>query len=351
MVIASAGSRKTTSIVERALSLTDSSVLITTYTNENIRQLKSYFVRKHGCVPPNVSIIPWFSFLLREGVRPYQTHLTSKRRVRSIQFDDLPRAAKYASKRNPIAYYLDAGNSIYRDRVSEFICDCDELTGGSVISRLQRIYGHLFIDEFQDCCGYDLDLIEKLLRSTIKVTIVADPRQATFQTNNSLKNSKFKKSGLLGWVQSQQSSGLVSVQEWCECHRSNQEICNFADALYPEFPKTISKNSQTTGHDGIFYLNRAGLAAYYQKYRPVVLRYSKTTATLSLPAVNIGISKGRTFDRVLIFPTAKWKAYLNDKKLGKVGDRAKLYVAVTRARFSVAFVIDAVAKESSARKP
>jgi DNA helicase II / ATP-dependent DNA helicase PcrA len=339
VVVASAGSRKSTSIVERALSLADSSILITTYTNENIAQLKSYFVQKNGCVPPNVSIIPWFSFLLREGVRPYQTDLTSRLRVRSILFDDLPSVAKYASKQNANTYYLDANNNIYSDRVSEFICQCDELTGGRVINRLKRIYDYILIDEFQDFCGYDLDLVEKLLRSTISLTIVADPRQATFHTNNSLKNLKFKKSGLLGWIKNQQSSGLVDLEEWRECHRSNQEICGFADALYPEFPKTISRNTEMTGHDGIFLLRRDEVDQYSRAYKPIVLRYSKATNTLRLPAVNIGLSKGRTFDRVLIFPTAKWAAYLKDKNLSKVGDRARLYVAVTRARFSVAFVI------------
>jgi hypothetical protein len=55
--------------------------------------------------------------------------------------------------------------------------------------------------------------------------------------------------------------------------------------------------------------------------------------------MNIGNSKGRTFDRVMIFPTLPMKKYLETKNLDVAGDIAKLYVAVTRARYSVAFVV------------
>jgi DNA helicase-2/ATP-dependent DNA helicase PcrA len=56
--------------------------------------------------------------------------------------------------------------------------------------------------------------------------------------------------------------------------------------------------------------------------------------------MNIGLAKGRTYDRVLIFPTKPMKEYLKTQEVAKAGDIAKLYVAVTRARFSVAFVVD-----------
>ncbi|TDD29176.1 hypothetical protein E1287_31465 [Actinomadura sp. KC06] len=56
--------------------------------------------------------------------------------------------------------------------------------------------------------------------------------------------------------------------------------------------------------------------------------------------MNMGQSKGQTFDRVLIFPTSKLKTYLHTCNPADAGDRAKFYVAVTRARHSVSFVLD-----------
>jgi len=44
------------------------------------------------------------------------------------------------------------------------------------------------IDEFQDLSGYDLDLLDVLFNSSsIKITLVEDPRQTTFSANNLVK--------------------------------------------------------------------------------------------------------------------------------------------------------------------
>jgi len=59
--------------------------------------------------------------------------------------------------------------------------------------------------------------------------------------------------------------------------------------------------------------------------------------------MNYGESKGSTFDRVLIYPTEDIVDYLRTGNLEYIQafhTRAKLYVAVTRARYSVAFVLD-----------
>ena len=61
--------------------------------------------------------------------------------------------------------------------------------------------------------------------------------------------------------------------------------------------------------------------------------------TLGLPAMNIGIVKGSTFERVVIFPTRPMKQYLSDGDPSKLKAPESLYVAVTRARYSVAFVV------------
>ena len=69
-----------------------------------------------------------------------------------------------------------------------------------------------------------------------------------------------------------------------------------------------------------------------------ILRHDKTVDTMGHPALNIGIAKGSTFDRVLIFPTRPMLTYLKDGDPSKLKAPEKLYVAATRARFSVAFV-------------
>ena len=49
----------------------------------------------------------------------------------------------------------------------------------------------LYIDEVQDFVGYDLDIILLMFKSNIKVLLVGDTRQLTYQTHYSRKNRKY----------------------------------------------------------------------------------------------------------------------------------------------------------------
>lgn len=57
--------------------------------------------------------------------------------------------------------------------------------------------------------------------------------------------------------------------------------------------------------------------------------------------MNLGESKGLTFDRVLIYPTAAMVKWVKNNNYPlKNSARAKLYVGLTRAKYSVAIVMD-----------
>jgi DNA helicase II / ATP-dependent DNA helicase PcrA len=100
-------------------------------------------------------------------------------------------------------------------------------------------------------------------------------------------------------------------------------------------------NDETTGHDGLFVVHPEHVGAYMERYQPMCLRHSASSArTIQLPFINFGIAKGRSANRVLIAPTAPIANFLETGK--QLDDLAacSLYVAVTRARASVAFVSD-----------
>jgi hypothetical protein len=101
----------------------------------------------------------------------------------------------------------------------------------------------------------------------------------------------------------------------------------------------MSKDVQVTEHDGVFQIACGDVLKYVERWSPVVLRHSKVTKSFGLPAVNIGVAKGSTYDRVLIFPTKPMLTYLADRDSSKLKAPESLYVAVTRARHSVAFVV------------
>lgn len=78
VIIAAAGSGKTTHLIETALLLRNATILITTFTDENEKEIRTRFFERNGCIPSNVVIQTWFSFLLQHGVRPYQGYLYDK---------------------------------------------------------------------------------------------------------------------------------------------------------------------------------------------------------------------------------------------------------------------------------
>ena len=333
-IIACAGAGKTTCIVKTALKLNDRRILITTYTNENVAQIYDCFIEHNGFVPKNIEIMPWSTFLLQEGVRPYQNHMSNHRRVKSIYFQQ--GGSIYHKKDN----YFTKGNDIYSNKLSEFVFECNKTSGDLVLKRLEKIYSQIFIDELQDFAGYDLNLLDSLFNSNIEITIVGDPRQATFSTNFASKNRKFRRHKIFDWLKERERNGAIEVEENNVSYRCNPSICDFSDRFYPDYSKTISQNLSPTGHDGVFLISPNDIEHYIKKYQPKVLRHNKRAKTAGLPAMNIGASKGRTYNRVLIFPTAPMLEYIKSADILKAGDITKFYIAVTRARHSVAFVID-----------
>jgi DNA helicase II / ATP-dependent DNA helicase PcrA len=335
-ILAAAGSRKTEHIIEAALSMMDGRVLITTYTNENQNQITRRIQQKVGTIPAHITVMGWFSFLIAHCIKPYQrARFGDTFLVQGLNFKG--KHHKFA-KKSDRHYFLDSNSDLFKDGVSDLAVALNQDTGGAVIRRLESIYTHVFVDEVQDMAGYDLDLLDLLMKSQIAVTMVGDPRQHTFSTNDSRKGKKHQGTGLLGWFK--ERANLCALHEHSISYRCNQTICDFADALFPDMPRTTSSGVEVTGHDGIFFVPESRVDEYLAQFeRVTLLRYKKTSKTLGLVAMNFGVAKGSTFDRVLIFPTEPMLTYLKDRDPAKLKEPEKFYVAVTRARFSVAFVI------------
>ncbi len=86
LIIAAAGSGKTTFLVNQALSIDSKPVLITTFTEVNEREIRERILAKKGYIPSNIIVQTWFSFLLKHGVRPYQSLLGDEIHNETIGF-------------------------------------------------------------------------------------------------------------------------------------------------------------------------------------------------------------------------------------------------------------------------
>ncbi|SDE27307.1 UvrD-helicase domain-containing protein [Glycomyces harbinensis] len=339
LIVAAAGSGKTQHIIDSALANRNDKCLIVTYTTSNRNQLLNRIVKKIGFVPSNIHVLGWFDFLINQCSKPYQAAVIGK--VNHIRSLHLQGQDQYAPKSQKLRFYFDRDRDMYGYRVAQFACEANTYTDGQVLSRLEDMYDHIYVDEVQDLAGYDLDFLEILFSSSLSVTLVGDPRQCIYQTNNSARYSKYRFAKIMDYFDIQASKARVSIDWMDTSWRCNQAICNWSDSLFPALKPTTSLNAKQTGHDGLFTILREDIPKYIDQFQPTLLRYDAKSDTLGIPATNFGVSKGNTFDRVLVFPSSGMSAKLRADDMAGLTDilRGKLYVAVTRARYSATLVV------------
>lgn len=352
LIVAAAGSGKTTYLIREALKACDKKVLITTYTDSNKLEIQKKFLDLNGIIPENVSIQTWFSFLIQHGVKPYQSVIYSEKikglllvnKKSGVRFIGRDKCPVYFPESDPSNYYFSKTKFIYSDKLSKFVVRANEKTNGLVIKRIEKIYSHIFIDEVQDMAGYDLDIIKLLFNSKCNVLLVGDPRQVTYHTHDEARYKKYADGKIIDFVKKECSSCPVEIDETTlnTTYRNNKEICFFANLIYNNFKACQYEEKRLTGHDGVFFVSKLDVESYLYTYHPMQLRYSqKTKVNTNYPVMNFGESKGLTFERVLIYPTnnmIKWIFNHNEKLGNQI--RSKFYVAVTRAKYSVGIVFD-----------
>lgn len=348
IIVAAAGSGKTTTIIQDAGSDPDCSSLMITYTVNGRDELIKKAYEEYAHVPSHLTIMTWFTFLLTHIVRPYQNLFeTSGQRVNGIFFNN-GISAQYVGADDIRRHYFSSPGNIYRDKISKFGCEVNRTTGGKPLVRLQSIFDRIFIDEAQDLAGYDLDIVEHLLRSELQTNLVGDPRQATYSTNDGPKYKKYRGAKIIGIFEHWEKKSLCEIKHQNYSHRCVQPICDLADRFHLLDKDTESRNKATTGHDGVFAIRKSDVSAYLAMFTtaPQVLRFNKKTKNLKGDPINFGQSKGMTFERTLIFPHASFKKFFTTNDIEDAGKSVeKIYVALTRARQSVGIVVDDNYKE------
>lgn len=186
----------------------------------------------------------------------------------------------------------------------------------------------------------NIEAVKKKYKEYEEMTLVGDPRQTTYRTHYEAKYKKYAGGKIVIFVQDNIAGMNIDTTTLSTSYRNNQIICDLANQMYPDMKPCDSAMNEKTGHDGIFWVHENDIDKYVDIYNPVQLRYDKRTKVNPIPkTMNFGLSKGLTFNRVLIYPTKPMLDWLSGKsKDMKDESLSKFYVAVTRARYSVAFV-------------
>ena len=330
VIIACAGSGKTTRLVTEALADHDRRIAIITYTNNNKREIGKRFGERNSGIPKHVDVMTWFGFLLRECARPYQRSKYAEKRIESLLFVN-QQSVRFVQETDTRQHYFANGKLIYSDKIAKFVVECDRKSSKAVSARLRQMYTDVFVDEFQDLAGWDLDVVEILLQSGIRVTLVGDPRQHIYSTSPSRKNRQYLGINVINLAGKWERAGLCLLEHMSATHRCGSAICEVSNALWPGMSAMTSLRNGTTDHDGVFLVAENAVANYIQHYRPQVLRHDKRAKTYGCEAVNFGLAKGLQFDRVLIVPTEPIKKYLKTGTLNHVMRRERSFMSRLRA--------------------
>lgn len=358
IVIAAAGSGKTTYLVEEAIKVKNERVLITTYTESNEAEIRQKFYGCVGRIPANVTIMTWFSFLITHGVKPYQGGLFDfsvagmllVSTQSGIRFHNSQGIGVQWPEDMIDRHFFDPIQRVYSDKLSKLVIRCNDKSGGAVIDRIARVFPHVFVDEVQDLAGYDLDILKALAQSSAHLLMVGDPRQVTYLTHHERRHAKYADGGIVAFLRQELPKKVpIEIDETTlnRSHRNSVEICAVSSRLYPDLSASLACEcvqccAPTDMIAGLFILQTADYAHYLATVRPMQLRERIDSAGVDKqsPAMNFGESKGRGFDHVVIIPTEPMRRWLSKGEELKPQSRAKFYVALTRARHSVAIVMD-----------
>ena len=353
LIIAAAGSGKTSFLVDSALKETGN-VLITTFTEANEGEIKKKLVERVKCIPKNIAVQTWFSFLLQHGVRPYQTAMHERLFAKKIRFmlvggtsgrrpSNKPHPV-YWGERHFFKHYFTNELEIYSDKISKFVVKCNEMVQDEIINRISRIYPHIYIDEVQDLAAWDLEMLKLLFLSSSNVILVGDPRQFIYATNDANKYKKYRDGKIQDFVTNECPAGIceIDTESLKVSHRNCQAICDFSSRLYPEYTKcepcSCAVCREHPGDQGVFLVRPSDIESFCTQHKNVVELHRQEARP---PALNYGASKGLSFDRVLIHPTEKIRKYLKTGKTAEIDSvKARFYVALTRARYGVGIVCD-----------
>lgn len=348
IILAPAGGRKTQRIVDAcAQGASQRRRLVITFTQTAQSVLNSRLYQ--ACNPESMpDVMGWFGFLINHVIRPYAPcwqHWKPNLLISGLHFVEGQDPSRGFSGHR---YYLDGEGRAYSNRIGKLAHDIIKNSQGDVVDRLERIYDEIYIDEVQDLGGNDLDILEILMRSKIDVTLVGDVRQSTLKTSRSDRRHSSRYDGIdkICWFRklSTGDDRLASLDEGQDTWRCSQPIIDLADSIFTPgtFPSTTSHQMiPPNRHEGLFLVCWDDIPQYLSEYNPACYRHNKSTSLPNgISATNFGLCKGETVDDALIFPTQDMLRFLKGQTVNLKDDaRIRFYIAVTRAKYSVAFAV------------
>ena len=331
IIFAVAGSGKTTYIIKKLT--IDKRYLIITYTNNNVENIRKAIIRKFGYFPNNIKLLSYFVFLYSFCYKPI---LSKKCNTRGINFNRPPRFLKSNSR----SYYIDYKNRLYHNRIA-LLC---KFISKDIISRIEKYYDCVCIDEVQDFAGHDFNLLKIIIPDNCETILVGDFHQHTFDTSNdgninsSLYNdyNKYKKH--------YEDIGItIDTETLISCHRCSSSVCDFiAQKLGISIFSSQEKTSVVKFIEDEIELNRI------IRDNNIIKLFYQNSHKYNCFSMNWGGSKGINdyIDVCVVLNKTTLAAFKADT-LNELTSQTKnkLYVACSRANQNLYFIPEDMIKE------
>ncbi|MGQ8919829.1 AAA family ATPase [Pseudomonas fluorescens] len=333
VIFAVAGSGKTSLVIDR-LSL-DQRSLIVTYTENNYRQLRHRIIQKFGTIPPNITVMTYFSFLHGFCYRPL---LQLELNTRGMNFR-LP-----TNPRTPLsdmARFRDASRRLYYNRLAKLL----EMRKciPAIRARIERFYDCVYVDEVQDFAGHDFNLLLDISKAKAGMTFVGDFYQHTYDTSRDGSVNKSLHDDINKYEKRFRDAGIkVDKTTLGHSWRCSTTVCDFINAKLQ-----ITMGAQQERVSEIITIEEPEQAAILHADPNVVKLFLKEHDKYDCHSLNWGASKGMDhFEHVCVVLGADtWKRYRNGNlHEANPQTRNKLYVACSRANGDLYIVPDKLFK-------
>lgn len=325
-----AGSGKTRAIVDR-LSL-DSRACVITYTNNNYDNLRQRIIHKFGEVPENISLYTYFSFLYTFCYLPCAYAMVGARSINyNEEHESFPRRGVGLS--NPL-YYQDYNGNLLGNRLALLVSNFSQK---DLITRIEKFYDCLIIDEVQDFAANDFNLINTLAKANVSTFYVGDFYQHTYDTSRDGNT----KSGLYTNGYDRYKSAFNSVLNIDDSTLIKSFRCSPAICHYVKENLKIDIEADGNQSTSICFVEGEEEIEKIMLNDDIPKLFYESHYNYKCVSTNWGASKGidKFNDVCVVLNGTTWSMAKNNNFTRiNPATRNKLYVAITRARGNIYFI-------------
>lgn len=336
VILAVAGSGKTSYIIDD-LDLEKRSFIIT-YTINNTRNLREGIIRKFGLIPENITLSSYYPFLYSFCFKPF---LAYKAKARGLYWKTPPQHTNRI-KRSDIKFYMTKDRKLFHNRLARLFQECKILNG--INERLEKYYDCLYIDEIQDFAGHDFNLLKSLVQSDLKIRLVGDFYQHTFDTSRDGNTNVNLHKDYPKYKKQFEAMGLnVDASYLNKSYRCSPTTCEFISTQIG-----IPIESHKSNITNIQFIEDEEQSDEIYANNKIVKLFYRESYKFDCYSRNWGDCKGENcYDDVCVVLNATTLQHYKKGELNKLKpiSRNKLYVACSRAKGNIYFVPDKLLKK------